>query len=86
MSTKVRFHCTQAHGRVARFLRIKTKGSGRAQGLLLLHPATPLRIILTQPFIICVSNEYMRYSTGPRERQVREGHPEGRPGAFGKAT
>ena len=70
MTTKVRFYCTQAHGIVARSLRIKIKGSGRAQGLLVLHhPATPPRIVLTQPFIICVSNEYVRHSTGPRERR-----------------
>jgi len=79
MSTNVRFRCTQAPGRVAIFLPTKTKGSGRARALLN-HPAIPPRIVLTQPFIMCVSSEYMRYSTGPRERQVREGHPEDRNG------
>jgi len=38
MTINVRFHCTQAHARVARFLRKKTKGSGRARALLH-HPA-----------------------------------------------
>ena len=74
MSTNVRFHCTQSHARVARFLPTKTKGSGRARALLH-HPATPPRIVLTQPFMICVSNEYMRTRV---VLEVREGHPEDR--------
>jgi len=48
--------------------------SGRARALLI-HPATLLHIVLTQPLMICVSNEEMRYSTWPLEKQVREGHP-----------
>jgi hypothetical protein len=81
MSTNVRFHYTQVPGRVGIFLPTKTKGSGRARALLH-HPAIPPRVVLTQPFIMCVSSEYMRYSTptGPREKQVREGHPEDRNG------